>query len=536
MDTNAQELLAKAQKTVEERERCLKDKLYLAKSLGYDFVEDVHQELFDQYLQMDASKPLALLSPNKNMLILWPRGHFKSTSITVEIVQLILNYPDIRIVIMRSTKEATEEWLTEILSHFTGEAEGSRLRELFPEFCGTRKQLKATASKFVVPNRKRKQLRESTVTVASQKSNTTGKHFDVGCFDDLVTAQNYQNPKLLEKVTNAFYHLIPLIAGENGYMYVTGTRYAFGDLYETIIRKNTNNTWKISVKTCWTDDGKGVRFPQRVITTSSGDVKVIGFTREALLQIMQDEPGMFSSQYLNRPVSEASSTFSDAHLTGSLIDPVHAPPLSAPVLFIDLASTTANKSDDSVILVGKLDTKATIYCVDGRGDRWEPMQLAYNILEMVVKHRPMKVMFENTAPCQYFVATLRMVAQEKGIHVPIDFIKVDNRPDAKIIRVKGVLNYLSRGRLKFFKGISCWDKMKKQFINFTGDKHNHDDYPDTVALMCNFFSGTTPPPPPPVSNNQMVALLSRDVNTERMFLQEEQVNVSDGDMGSDFAC
>jgi predicted phage terminase large subunit-like protein len=532
------DLAARAQKLAEERERARTDKLFLANEvLGYTFQPDVHSELFDQFLKMDASKPLLLLDDMKNRLVLWARGHYKSTAATVEIIQLILNYPDIRIVIMRSTKEATQEWLGEILSHFSGEAQGSRLNELFPEFCGVKKSLKATADRFTVPARTRKQLREATVTTASATSNKTGKHFDVGFFDDLVTAQNYQVPKQLEKVNTGFSNCIPLIE-PGGYKYVTGTRYAAGDLYEELIRKNINNTWLVSLKTCWSDDGTEVRFPQRVLKLPDGLDKVIGFTRQGLLDIMQGDPGMFSSQYLNRPAIEGERYFSEAMFRNASVSPDAPVALSSSILFIDLAATTGQKSDDSVILCGKLDHQGNIYLVDGIGDRWEPETLALQVIAMTVKHRPLKVMVENTASCKFFMTTLRLIAKDKGVNIPIDELPVNNKPDAKIIRVKSLSTYLTRGKLKIFSNVPCLEKLVSQTVNFTGDRHSHDDYPDTLALMTNYFSGNVLPLTAPISKNHMIEMLERDMRSEQMKMIQKTDTFTryEGTMGDDFCC
>ena len=84
-----------AEKKAADRARAKTDKLFLATEvLGYDFQEDVHQELFDQFIQYDDKLPWAQQSHIAKRMILWPRGHFKSTAVVVEIIQIILNFPD----------------------------------------------------------------------------------------------------------------------------------------------------------------------------------------------------------------------------------------------------------------------------------------------------------------------------------------------------------------------------------------------------------------------------------------------------------
>jgi hypothetical protein len=112
--------------------------------LGYDFTVETHQELFDSYpafKEVDV-QPWAEQFTDGDVLILWPRGHFKSTAVVVLAVQAILCNPDIRILLMQGTIKVTKGLLAEIRSHFDGSHSRSKLSKLFPEFCGDKKDLK----------------------------------------------------------------------------------------------------------------------------------------------------------------------------------------------------------------------------------------------------------------------------------------------------------------------------------------------------------------------------------------------------------
>ena len=191
------EISPTTQVRLDERERCRTDKQYLSEVMGYDFVQSVHRELWDQFPAYDPAKPWAFQSEIKKRLILWSRGHFKTTAVVVEIVQIILNFPDIRILIMQGSKSVTRILLHEIKCHFTGQNSNSRIPELFPEFCADEL---GNAIEFTVPARKNPGLAQATVTVASPRSIKTGQHYDIGFFDDLVNDQNYRSPKLLKIV------------------------------------------------------------------------------------------------------------------------------------------------------------------------------------------------------------------------------------------------------------------------------------------------------------------------------------------------
>lgn len=197
------ELETLAQKRVNERALARRDPMFLGREiLSYDhFVPEVHNELFACYPRFDEKKPwLEQTKGFENVLVLWARGHLKTTTLVVICIQAIINNPDIRILLMQGSIPVTRTLLKQIASHFEGTASGSRFKELFPEFCGTRKELGLTSDKFTTPARKKNQLAQATVTVASPKSVKTGQHYDLGVFDDLVNDQNFRSPTQLKKI------------------------------------------------------------------------------------------------------------------------------------------------------------------------------------------------------------------------------------------------------------------------------------------------------------------------------------------------
>lgn len=516
--------------------------------LGYDFLPETHTELFAQYPDFQEGVPWGSQFPMRDVLVLWPRGHFKTTAVMVVVlIQAILVNPDIRIIIMQGNARNTAQRLREIASHFLGTAHGSRLTEIFPEFCGvrngdglwtfTKKNLRLSNYEMTTPARQRQQLAQPTIMVASPKTIKTGQHFDLGVFDDLVNDQNYRSKVLLRRVQEDFDMCFPLV-DPGCPRFVSGTRYAFGDLPEVIIQRSRNEQgedrkeWKISVKTCWNDDGS-VRFPQFV----GKDGNSHGFTVELLRQIMRDNPSMFATQYLNRPMLESQQIITDEDMHNAAIAPSLAPTLGAPVLFVDLAAEGDTEPDDSVVVIGKTDGVGKMYAVGGNGGKWTIPQLANNVISYALQCRPMKILIEETASAKYFVEYVRMVCRDKGIVLPLDYIKVDNRKDAKQTRIRAWAGHVKNGRFKFFIGLPYWDKLVKQSVQYTGGKHQHDDYPDTMALMMTSFSGrylSTPPPAIPATAHDIISIMERDVAMQSMAAGVQQISQAET-MGGEFA-
>jgi hypothetical protein len=528
-------------KKADERARAKTDKMYLANEvLGYDF-QECHRELFALYPDFSDTSWAEQIVGFEDILVLWPRGHYKSTAVKVVIVQAILNNPDIPILLMQGNIALTELFMEEIAKHFRGEVPDSRLRELFPEFCGSKKELNNTKRSFTVPCRKRTQTPQATCTVASPKSIKTSQHYLLGIFDDLQNESNSTNPVQVEKVYQDFINCQPLV--QHGARWVSGTRWAFGDCYEQIIEwarvqeKALGRKWRISVKDCWSDDRKDVRFERFKKRNGEYD----GFTRQDLLQLLAQRPAWFACQYLNKPVLESQQIITKEMLDGARIVPDHAPALGRPVFFLDLAATDSDTySDDCVILVGQVDGKGKMYASDQRGGLWNALTFALNIIQSALAHRPMKILIEKSAAGMIFVDFLRIVAREKGIYLPLDFIKVDTKADAKNRRVEALAGHIKQGRFKFFFGLAQWEKACEQAIQFPKGRHGHDDYPDTWALMAQHFSQSMlflPNPQIPTTRHPVVAILDRDpVSQIDSTGQESECRDGMGTMGGDFAC
>lgn len=475
----------------------------LSECLGYDFhrVEhglDLVQAVGPVIRPIDPGSPSSDAVPLfdldhhiKSRLVLWSRGHYKTSAVVLYMVNLILAYPDIRILMMQSTAKNTRGLLRELKSHFDGTNDRSTLHKEFSKWCKTTRL--GTADGFTSPARQRTHLKEMTVTVAGKRTVKAGQHYDFEFFDDLVTEQNFRNQDIQEELIDDFDHYTPLL-DPGGFKTVTGTRYSFGDLYGALIRRDAEispetgkprKEWSISVKTCWknNDQSQGPFFPRQAIEGRNP----IGFTTEMLLGIKADNPVNFSCQYLNQPLIAGLQLFTEEKLMRAvrLVSPQDYPSLGPAILFLDLAASKRSEADNSVILCGR-QFGGLMHVCDVRAGKYSPLQLANHTIEMVLRHRPVRVMIEGTAAGNYFIEYLRVIAASKGIFIPIEAIKVSNTKDAKHLRISAVEGVLSNGSLCFLAGLPGWDSIVEQFTEFP--RGRHDDEIDTISLMVQFYT------------------------------------------------
>ena len=291
-------------------------------------------------------------------LWLWARAHFKSSLITeAHTIFLIVNSPDIRILIGSNTLDIAKSFLNNIKKHFTSNED---FRFFFREFCPIpNKDGKiefGTTENFTIPNRV-KIFKEPTVMCAGVGTNLTGFHFEFMKLDDLVTRLSVTNEEQI-KVTKEYYASLrqlfdnPLYPRED----VVGTTYHFADLYSELQNNPEFKKSFIPIK----DEQGEITFKER-------------FNEEGIQKLM-DDPSMssyeFSAQYLLNPVNPKDRKFHDEWITryGAL------PEGLSEYICVDPASTQNKKSDYTVIEHWGFDYEGKCYLINGVRDKLTAFQ------------------------------------------------------------------------------------------------------------------------------------------------------------------
>ena len=129
------------------------------------------------------------------------------------------------------------------------------------------------------------------------------------------------------------------------------------------------------------------------------------------------------------------------------------------------------------------------YVLDVRGGKWLPPMFAEQIIHAALEYRPVAIYLEKSSSCMYFMDYLRLVARDKKIVLPLQFLKLDLKKDAKYTRIASLQGLMLYKKLLFFEGMTQWEKVVQQFEMFPGGKHKHDDYIDTIALFATHMVG-----------------------------------------------
>lgn len=204
---------------------CKKDLKFLVTKIGNmtRWDDDLHGELVK-----------VLEAPGDRKLILLPRGHQKSTIITVFwVIQQILRDPNIRVQIISATWKLSKDLLHQIKRTL----EDSDLKELFGPFA-TRKTRWSTEYIDVAQSARR--TKDPTISTGGINTGKTGSHCDLMVLDDVVSPENTTTPELIRKTIDSYKDLLPLI-DPGGTLVIVGTRYSMADLYGYLIEQESQS-------------------------------------------------------------------------------------------------------------------------------------------------------------------------------------------------------------------------------------------------------------------------------------------------------
>lgn len=460
------------------RHGCMTDLFFLGKLLGYNLDERVHGPICGFFVHKKPGTALTKQDPIKQRLLLYPRGHFKTTLDMIDCIQWILVEPNVRILLMSGTLELTERMIHEIKSHFTG---NGPLRTYFPEFCAPLGAELGLRDSFTSPARTRTWVREPTVSTSTAESIKAGSHYDVIKVDDLVNEVNSQTKDQIEKTIQSFHYTTPLL-DPGGYRDVIGTRYDYSDLYGTIL-DGDNKSWLILQRPCWQvmDDGKkDLLFPERFCTDQDLDSSKLN-----LDQVQRENPYLFNCQYLNNPVPTDTQHFTPQLIMQRTIPDAQIPRGLRYFITWDLGYSNKEVADWSVGAVGGYDSQGRLFVIDLVRGRYTPSQLVDVIIGSYQKWGLIRrIGIEASAGAPLLQAAIDMKARNLRTYLPVDWLKVKNFKGSKLERISSLEGLLQAGKLWFRAGLTNYESMLMEMTRFP--KYKNDDIPDAISMLLNY--------------------------------------------------
>jgi predicted phage terminase large subunit-like protein len=489
-----EELLRRWEYAKTVRNKCRRSLIFLCNQvLGYKDVNwEIHKDLINNLQKFPNNAEDVLdnhgqctVIPNKNLweletyqggqstrntLSLYPRGHLKTTIITIaHTIQWIVNYPNVRILISTATGDQCKKMLLEIKSHFQY---NKVFRHFFADFCPPAKKAADFGSQeeFTVPNRT-VHRKEPTVSTCSVGKVIAGSHYEVIKNSDLVDKENVKTPGQIADVISHFGYLNPLlerseIHPHNGWVDVEGTRYDFGDLYGRLLE---SGTYRVIVRP--RDDEESV-WPAR-------------FPPEELARIEKEVgPWIYSAQYRNKCIPPE----------GGLCDPKDIVFLPRSVInnilptlrvhcTVDLhgMEPAKNNNDFSVLNVHGFDRNGRMYVVDVRRGRFSPFQVIEHIFDIQARWNPIDFKVEKDAHARVLLPFFQREASKRQ-KFPILAAIPRNTHISKQQRIRGLQPWFRNGIIRFSDDLSAKSEIIQEIMRFPSQSAGvHDDFLDTCA-------------------------------------------------------
>jgi predicted phage terminase large subunit-like protein len=491
-----EEILKRWEKAKEWRQMARTNLLFLCRELlGYrDVSKEVHGEILAHLQKFTGGTDktdekgivtytpfiaLAELEGSRNNLILFPRGHFKTSIITIaHTIQWIINYPDIRVALSMAIGDQTQKVMKELKGHFQY---NPMFRKYFADYCPAAKKVNdwGNMEEFTVQNR-RKFRKEPTVCLITIGKVIAGSHYDVIKHSDLVDENNVKTPNQINDVISHFGHMDPLLERyssddpnkpRQAWQDVEGTRYDFGDLYGILLG---SNEYKSLVRGVYKKDGTTIdmkRFPPAEM--------------DRIKRKPEITPYIFSCQYENKPIPP----------DGGLCDPkdiVFLPRqiirdlqpmlrLHCTVDLHGLEPSTAD-ADYTVLNVHGFDRDGRLYIVDVRRGRFTPSEFVWHFFDIASRyHALIDFKVEKVILWAALKATLQAEMEKRRKYASIMEIKRDNRT-SKQQRIRGLQAWFKTGRIRFADDLTCKIDIMQEIMQFPSQSSGvHDDILDTCA-------------------------------------------------------
>lgn len=499
-----------------DRLRCQTDLFWFAKEvLGYHLVECHRLITTDFFVKKDPSVKIEDLSTVKSRLVLYPRGSFKSSIDEADTVQWIVTYPNIRIALLTATDKLGIAFVSKVKSFFqiSEQVKLTQFQMLFFEHCVS--ATKREAEEMFMTRARTTILAQPTLEALSIKAGTSGLHYDVGKFDDVVSNQN-SGPGSSADQREIIYQAIRFAAAlidPFGYKFYIGTPYNDDDAWSYLQEKTLGlvvlKAPALKIKP------HAIRKPFLELEDEDVDLlfpyDALGRPRLTLGFLKGEyhaEEYVFSCNYLLDPARTRTVRFTEELLRSRVTQESGLPQPGTYRVFSawDFADSTGKDSDYSVGTVGMLDVLGRLFVVEVLRGKFSPSELAFKVADQAARWRVEKIYIEKSPGADFLQNDILRELNRCGYsECPYpEYFPVDNQKGAKEKRRELLESYLTNKLLWFSSALPNFQVILDEFLNTKSSSKRKDDIIDSIAHLARIIPPSADIPKSEIEQSQIV--------------------------------
>jgi phage terminase large subunit-like protein len=422
-------------------------------------------------------------------LFLCYRAFYKTSIITkIHSLQLLLNYPNIHLVLCHNKQENSSDNLVAVKNYFTN----TEIGRLFSHCVPPGKEW-GNASGFSLKNRTDWGAKtEDNIEAVGVDTEVTGRHWTLAKKNDLVTEKSVTTEEQIKKTAkwddtfNTGLFMDPQYPLQD----YEGTNYHYSDLYTALQEDPSIKVVKIKVlkdvEAFLAGDDSQVTHPER-------------WSRQGIIDKMKDQ-WVFNCQMMLEPKPSDEKKFNPDMIRryGDIPERVNN------VLLVDPANEKKKRSDYTAMTtvgVGKVNK----YIIDLVRDKFGPDERINKAVELILKHNIKDVAWEKIG-LNNDVFYLRKKLKEKKIF-NVTVHEITTQTTAKNDRIRDILVpqynegewlWPQEGAVSYYstferKTIDPIADLKLEFLQFPYGKH--DDMLDTQTFLAHLNVDAPPDEP-----------------------------------------
>jgi hypothetical protein len=498
------------------------------------FLKKDNDALLPGYTQDQLNECLKNQSLIHERLILFPRGMRKSTTARLDILQMVLNFPDVVVLVCTSTIKMANRCVKELRSYLEVKDYNNPtdLQCYFPEFCipagsGEASEYRCPVAHLDLPN--------PTISATSVQASTAGVRADYILFDDACDEKNYREVEQRLKIIETFDAVRELLIRPYGFSTTVGTRYTDGDLGDNPEGRGDNESDTrvpdlygeilLRAKNCGEEDDLGCLI-EAAWTPRSSEVaakKFRDYLPEDVDLLMDDGPGLFTvlkkkamvgdgtwfrCQQLNQPAAVTAAQFENRYyntwtkenIEAASFSSAHIPPFDRVQTYIfgDTALTDNRTSDETSYTAVKVENREgdfpLVWFCETIYGHWAEKEKALQLARFMAKWNPTAGVLVEKIPAEsvlFIQEVHRQIILHNVHNLPLKWFEPKTERGAKENRQRDLQLLHGLGLVRFI--IGPWsDRVTEQLCAYNGDPRIHgksskggrkDDVIDSMSFV-----------------------------------------------------